>query len=148
MQLPSDILDDLRDAFNFYDKNGYVGLVHFKNILHNFGFHNIQKKEMDDELHQQIYLNKDKQFDFDTIKAIVTTRLMKNGGRDAEAKECFEFIDAKDKKWITLNDLKATLTPGTLGFNVSESDLDEFMEVAGAKDRKLMLPELTSLYNS
>ena len=38
--LPGDIIADLQDAFNFYDKEetGYISMSHFRNILHNFGF--------------------------------------------------------------------------------------------------------------
>ncbi len=50
--LPGDLLGDLQDAFNFYDKeeSGYISMPHFRNILHNFGFHKMAKKEIDDEL--------------------------------------------------------------------------------------------------
>ena len=50
--LPGDILADLQDAFAFYDKeeSGYISMTHFRNILHNFGFHKMSKKEIDDEL--------------------------------------------------------------------------------------------------
>ena len=50
--LPGDILADLQDAFSFYDKeeSGYISMAHFRNILHNFGFHRMTKKEIDDEL--------------------------------------------------------------------------------------------------
>ena len=50
--LPGDIIADLQDAFAFYDKDdvGYIQMTHFRNILHNFGFHSMSKKEIDDEL--------------------------------------------------------------------------------------------------
>ena len=50
--LPGDVLADLSDAFNFYDKqgDGYISMTHFRNILHNFGFHRLSKKEIDEEL--------------------------------------------------------------------------------------------------
>ena len=50
--LPGDILQDLTDAFDFYDpeKDGFIRMNHFRNILHNFGFHKLSKKEIDDEL--------------------------------------------------------------------------------------------------
>lgn len=50
--LPGDLLADLQDAFAFYDKeeSGYISMPHFRNILHNFGFHKMSKKEIDDEL--------------------------------------------------------------------------------------------------
>ncbi len=50
--LPGEILSDLMDAFKFYDKDdtGYISITHFRNILHNFGFNKMSKKEIDDEL--------------------------------------------------------------------------------------------------
>ena len=50
--LPVDVMSDLKDAFNYYDKNntGTISLQQFKNILHNFGFHRATRKEMEDEL--------------------------------------------------------------------------------------------------
>ena len=50
--LPSEIMSDLQDAFKFYDKDdtGYISIPHFRNILHNFGFNKMTKKEIDDEL--------------------------------------------------------------------------------------------------
>ena len=50
LDLPTDVLEDLRDAFNFYAKDDFVSVAHFKNIIHNHGFHNMSKKEMDEEL--------------------------------------------------------------------------------------------------
>ena len=58
------------------------------------GFHLLQKKEMDEELKEsRIDLNKDKTFDFDTVKAVVTRRMVIKKGLDSEALECFRFID-------------------------------------------------------
>jgi len=50
--IPGDIQADLQDAFSFYDKedSGFISMTHFRNILHNFGFHKMSKKEIDDEL--------------------------------------------------------------------------------------------------
>ena len=52
VNLLGDVLADLQDAFAFYDKenNGYITMTHFRNILHNFGFHRLSKKEIDEEL--------------------------------------------------------------------------------------------------
>ena len=52
INLPGDVLADLQDAFAFYDKSndGYISMTHFRNILHNFGFHRLSKKEIDEEL--------------------------------------------------------------------------------------------------
>merc|ERR1712086_437696 len=52
--LPSEMIADLTDAFQFYDKEnmGYVSIPHFRNILHNFGYHKPAggKKEIDGDL--------------------------------------------------------------------------------------------------
>ena len=50
--LPGDILADLLEAFNFYDRDqtGFISIPHFKNILHNFGFHRLSKRESDADL--------------------------------------------------------------------------------------------------
>ena len=50
--LPGDMSAELVEAFNHYDKEGmgWITMQHFHNILHNFGFHQLSKKEQDDEL--------------------------------------------------------------------------------------------------
>ena len=52
--LPSEMISDLQDAFQFYDKenNGHISIAHFRNILHNFGYHKPAggKKEIDGDL--------------------------------------------------------------------------------------------------
>ena len=121
---------------------------HFKNILHNFGFHNMSKKEIDEELKRHtIDLNKRKTFDFDIVKQVVTFRLMKSKGIDDEAKECFKLIDTREKNYVTANDLKASLTQA-LDFPVTEQDINEFLEIAGADDGHLHLNSFIKLYNS
>ena len=50
--LPAEIQEDLRESFDFYDKEqtGYIHMQHFRNILHNFGFHKMSRREQDAEL--------------------------------------------------------------------------------------------------
>ena len=51
--LPGDMIADLTDAFDFYEKNlglGVIAIDHFINILKNFGFHKMDKKSTDLEL--------------------------------------------------------------------------------------------------
>lgn len=50
--LPGDLLSDLQEAFNFYDREetGLISMPHFRNILHNFGFHRLGKREIDADL--------------------------------------------------------------------------------------------------
>ena len=50
------------------------------------GFNNMQKKEIDEELKEsKIDLSKDNSFDFDTVKAVVTWRMVLKKGLDQEA---------------------------------------------------------------
>ena len=49
------MLQDLQDAFAHYDRDntGLIGIAHFRNLLHNFGFGKMTKKEVDEELKKQ-----------------------------------------------------------------------------------------------
>ena len=126
--LPGDLLADLQDAFQFYDKedSGYISMAHFRNILHNFGFHKMAKKEIDDELKRA-----DPQFlqrqavDFDTVKFVIGYRWNK-GGKDEEAREVFRLFDKRERNYITPADLKQVLS-NYLEFPVSEQDVSDFM---------------------
>ena len=85
--LPSDIIADLQDAFNFYDKEetGYISMSHFRNILHNFGFHKMAKRDIDEDLKRADAQILSKQtVDFDIVKFVVGYRWNK-GGKDLEA---------------------------------------------------------------
>ena len=89
--LPGDILADLQDAFNFYDKEetGYISIAHFRNILHNFGFHRMAKRDIDEDLKRadpQIFSKQS--VDFETVRFVVGYRWAK-GGKDMESLECF-----------------------------------------------------------
>ena len=126
--LPGEILSDLQDAFKFYDKDdtGYITITHFRNILHNFGFNKMSKKEIDDELRKNEFdPNKRTQVDFDTVKLAVAYRWIK-GGKDEEAKECFKLFDKRDKGYVTSNDLKSVL-PNYLEFPVTDAEIQELI---------------------
>ncbi len=119
--LPGEILSDLQDAFKHYDKEetGQISITHFRNILHNFGFHKMSKKEIDDELKRNdIDPNKRQSVSFDAVRLAVAYRWNK-GGKDEEARECFKLFDKRDKNYITANDLKAVL-PNYLEFPVTD----------------------------
>ena len=122
--MPGEILSDLQDAFKFYDKDDtdYISITHFRNILHNFGFNKMSKKEIDDELRKNEFdPNKRTQVDFDTVKLAVAYRWIK-GGKDEEAKECFKLFDKRDKGYVTSNDLKSVL-PNYLEFPVTDMEI-------------------------
>ena len=101
------MLSDLNDAYKFYDgeTEGYVTMPHFRNILQNFGFHKMSKKEIDEELKKA-----DPEFlkrtgvDFNGIRQVVALRWMKSG-REDESKDCFKLIDKRDRNYIQPNDL-------------------------------------------
>ena len=108
-QLPSDILADLQDAFQHYDKQqeGMISVAHFRNILHNFGFHRLSKKEIDEELKKADpdFLKKSA-VEFDMVKFVVGYRWHKGSGNMDEARECFKLFDKRDKDSINAGDLK------------------------------------------
>ena len=126
---------DLTDAFRFYDKEelGYVSIPHFKNILHNFGFHSKQAKEQQEELRKN---------DNDIVKrtgvALPETKFFVGyrwgkGGKGEEARECFKLFDKKDRDVINAGDLKAMLA-NYLEFPVTQADIDEFIGMCNGGD--------------
>ena len=122
--LPGEILADLQDAFKFYDKEetSVISITHFRNILHNFGFHKMSKKEIDDELKKNdIDPNKRTVVDFDAVRLAVAYRWNK-GGKEEEARECFKLFDKREKNYITANDLKSVL-PHYLEFPVTDAEI-------------------------
>ena len=72
---------------------------------------------------------------------------MKAKGVDDEAKEWFRLIDIRDRSFITAADLKTALT-SNLDIQVTEEDINEFMEIAGADNGQLYLNSFMKLYNS
>ncbi len=89
--MPGDVAADLFDAFKFYDKEetGVISMSHFRNILHNFGFHRMAKRDIDEDLRRADSQILSKQaVDFETVKFVVGYRWNK-GGKDLEAAECF-----------------------------------------------------------
>lgn len=119
--IPSDVMADLQDAFHFYDKEGlqYISMTHFRNILHNFGFHRLGKKEIDEELKKaDSDFLKRQGVEFDVCKYVVSYRWQKSG-REDEARECFKLFDKRDRNYINAGDLKQVLS-NFLEFPVSE----------------------------
>ena len=131
--LPGDVLADLQDAFNFYDKeqNGYISISHFRNILHNFGFHRLSKKEIDEELKTRAdqEILKRHAVDLEFVKFVVGYRWNKSGKED-EARECFKLFDKRDRNYINAGDLKQVLS-NYLEFPVSENDIQDFINECG-----------------
>ena len=133
--IPSDMESDLTDAFKFYDKEelGYVSMPHFKNILHNFGYHAKQAKEQQEELRKNDpEIAKRGGVGFNETKFFAGYRWAK-GGKQEEARECFKMFDKKDRDVINAGDLKAVLA-NYLEFSVTQADIDEFIGMCNGGD--------------
>ena len=150
--MPADVMSDLKDAFNYYDKQntGMISLQQFKNILHNFGFHRTAKKEMEDELRRHdIDLNKKMSFSLDDCKNWVSYKLTKGGGREEEAKDWYKLFDKKDKSHVSAADIKLVfgtyLKPTATDNEISE--LIQYADVSGNMG-KISLRDFVKFYNS
>ena len=87
--------------------------VLFRNILQNFGFHNMNVREIELELQktepQVLSYN---YFDFSYCKQVVAYRWVKGTkepGREEEARQCFKLFDKRDRNVITASDIKTVL---------------------------------------
>ena len=69
-------LADLVDAFEFHDKEnqGSIKMSNARNILNNFGYWKIPKKDVDDELTKNGVDIHNESIDFETLKQIVSHR--------------------------------------------------------------------------
>ena len=133
--LPGDILADLVDAFEFYDKeqNRYISLNHFYNILQNFGFHSRSKKETDEELskHDPDFRRKNC-VDYEFLEYAVQYRWSKMVGDKEEARDCFKLFDKSDKDAINAGQLKQVLG-SYLEFPISDNDIKDFVAECGGQ---------------
>ena len=103
--LPGDMITDLTDAFDFYEKQQGVGVVsidHFINILKNFGFHKMDKKSTDQELMKaNSEFHKCTGVDFNFCKYVVSRRWNAGNGMQEEAVECFKLFNKRNHDTIT-----------------------------------------------
>ena len=89
---------------------GYISMPHFRNILHNFGFHSRQKREIDEELRRtDPDIMRCQGVELDACRAFLGYRWGK-GGKLEEASECFNLFDKKERGMINAQDLKAVLS--------------------------------------
>lgn len=65
-----------------------------RNILNNFGFWKVPKRDVDDELQKNGLDTHMEQMDFETLKQIISYRWA-TAGRDNECRECFRIFDKK-----------------------------------------------------
>ena len=149
--LPGDQVFDLTEAFNFYDKDetGYITIPNFRNILHNFGFHRLSKREIDADL-----IKCDGEFmkrncvDLGFCKHVVAYRWAAKGGREDEAKECFKVFDKKDRNVVSLQEIKTILTE-YISSNLTDDDVKDFMkEVDPNNSGHIASRDFMKLYNS
>ena len=130
--LPGDMLQDLTEAFQFYDRDdqGIISIEHFNNILHNFGFHKASKKDKDAEI--QKAANPE---DFSTctgadlsfVRYLVARKWNQQQGALDEASDCFKIFNKRNHDTITSAEVKSTLME-YLEFNVTDNDINEFMD--------------------
>ena len=103
--LPGDMVADLTDAFDFYEKNqglGVIAIDHFINILKNFGFHKMDKKSTDLELMKaNADFPKCTGVDFSFVKYVVSKRWNAGNGQQEEAVECFKLFNKRNHETIT-----------------------------------------------
>lgn len=67
---------DLTDAFDFYDRenSGFIKMSNARNILNNFGYWKVPKKDVDDELTKNGLDIHAESMDFETLKTVVAYR--------------------------------------------------------------------------
>ena len=93
--LPGDMLSDLQEAFNYYDKEGagVISMSHFRNLLRNFGFLKLSNKDQDEDLKKaDPYFLSRNCVDMAFCKHVIAKRWQKDGGSHDEAKECFNLF--------------------------------------------------------
>ena len=133
-QMSSDLVNDLQDAFDFYDEKhtGFISIQHFRNIMQNFGYHSIGIRDANDELRKL-----DQQFstrncvDIAFVKEVIAFRQYKGSGKepgkDEEARECFRLFDKRDRNYITAVEIRHVLD-SHIEFPITEQDVSEFIE--------------------
>lgn len=103
---------DLAEAFAFYDRDvsGLISIPHLRNILHNFGFYKMSKRDFDDELRRHdIDFLKRNTASLEFCRAVISYRWNKTGATD-EAKDAFRLFDKRDREVITFKDIKDVLS--------------------------------------
>ena len=113
------MITDLRLAFDYYDKDkatkGMISMPHFRNILHNFGFHRMGPREIQDELK-----NADNDFpkrnfvDLEFVTYVVAFRWFvgkgRESGREEESRDAFTLFDKNRRGYATQKEIVAVLT--------------------------------------
>ena len=144
------MLLDLTEAFNFYDKEStsLISIAHFRNILYNFGFHRLSKREIDVELSKcDPEFTKRNCVDLAFCKYVVAYRWITRNGREEEAKECWRVFDKKDRSVVSFKDIKEII--GEYIPNLSDEDLKDFMrEIDPQNQGNISAKDFTKFYLS
>ena len=125
--LSVDILSDLREAFDMFDKDKQdaISISQFKTIIDCFGFQKLSLNEYNQDLKRlDPEFPKRTGVDFEFLKCAVAVRWNKTGLYE-EAKDAFRVFDKKDKHYITVRDLKDVF--------------DEYLEISKAELEEIML---------
>ena len=150
-QLPGDQIFDLTEAFYFYDKEdtGLISIPHFRNILHNFGFHRLSKREIDADL-----IKCDQEFmkrncvDLPFCKHVVAYRWVAKAGKEEEAKECFRVFDKKERNIISFVEIQTVLQE-YISQSLTDDEIKDFMkEVDPNNNGHIASRDFCKLYNS
>ena len=153
--MSSDLVNDLQDAFDFYDteNRGYIQIAHFRNIMQNFGYHNIgirdandELKKLDPQFHSRNCVNL--QFVKEAIAFRYHKGTSKETGQAEEARECFRLFDKYEKNVITTQQIESVLHK-FLEITVTTGEVKEFMEFVGEKeDGYVTYQDFIKFYNS
>ena len=128
--LPGDQIFDLTEAFMFYDKeeNGIISIAHFRNILHNFGFHRLSKRDIDTDLQRcDPDFMKRNCVDLNFCKHVVGYRWAAKGGREEEARECFKVFDKRERNVVSTAEIKKEVIE-QLGQFATDEDVRDFLK--------------------
>ena len=158
-QMSSDLVNDLTEAFEFYDtdNDGLITLAQFRNIMQNFGYHAMAPREANDELKSL----DGKFFDQNNprncvnlafVKEVIAYRQYnikgtKECGRDEEARDCFRLFDKYEKNMINAQNIKTQLNQH-LDFPVGDPEIQEFMEFVGHENGWVYYKDFVKFYQS
>ena len=153
--MSSDLVNDLQDAFDFYDSEnkGFISVTLFRNLMLNFGYHSMGIREYNEEVRKL-----DPQFpqrnvvDLQFAKEVVAFRYhkgtSKETGQQEEARECFRLFDKHEKNVITTQQIESVLHK-FLEITVTTGEVREFMEFVGEKeDGYITYQDFIKFYNS
>lgn len=129
-------LDDLKDAFNFFDqgKTGSVSLAQLKSLMQIFGMGGCTRREVDAYLSEIFDTSAKTLFTFNDVLKAISTKWT-SGGRENEFRQLYRIFDRKDKGYATPSEVRSALT-SNLGPLIEEGEALELLQLAGIDDRE------------